>query len=247
MAEMVTSTKGTTVVVRPDREATEVRGRLKVGGGSRRPGGGGGNGPDNGGGFRGDDDARREELMRDRYRIGMWVALASIVMMFTALTSAYIVRAGMSNDWRPIAIPAFVWISTLLIVASSFVIEAARRAARRGAERNLRSLLLVALLLGLGFVGSQLLAWRQLVAQGIYVATNPHSSFFYVLTGLHGLHVLGGILGLSYLLLRLARTTRAKNDEAGAKYQTLTDVVALYWHFMDGLWVFLFLLLFLWR
>lgn len=245
MAEMVTSTKGTTVVVRPDGGVTDVAGRLRIGGGgSRWPNGG--NGPNNGGGGRSDDE-RRDALMRDRYRLGMWIALASIVMMFTALTSAYIVRAGMSNDWRPIAMPTFIWISTLLIAVSSFVIEAARRAARRGAARSLRSLLFVTLLLGLGFVGSQLLAWQQLVAQGIYVATNPHSSFFYVLTGLHGLHVLGGILGLNYLLFRLTRT-RAKDDgEAVAKYQTLTDVVALYWHFMDGLWVFLFLLLFLWR
>lgn len=184
--------------------------------------------------------------MRDRYRIGMWVALASIVMMFTALTSAYIVRAGISTDWRPIAAPPFIWVSTALIVASSLVIEAARRAARRGAADGLRALLFVALLLGLGFVGSQIQAWRQLVEQGIYVATNPHSSFFYVLTGLHGLHVLGGILGLNYLLFRL---TRANGDRAAAvaKYQTLTDTVALYWHFMDGLWIYLFLLLFLWR
>lgn len=245
---MVTSTKATSATTRAGTTARETAERLR-GGDPRFPQGGGSNGGGRSSGG-GDDHERREALMRDRYRLGMWVALASIVMMFTALTSAYIVRAGISNDWRPIAAPPFVWVSTVLIVASSFVVEAARRAARRGSARSLRNLLFITLLLGLGFVGGQLLAWRQLVAQGIYVATNPHSSFFYVLTGLHGLHVLGGILGLNYLLFRLTRGARSSSGSdraADGKYQMLTDTVALYWHFMDGLWIFLFLLLFLWR
>jgi cytochrome c oxidase subunit 3 len=246
MAGMVTNTSAATgtQTVEGTKSIAE---RLRGGGGSGSKPGGGNGGGSNGRSWR-DDDARREALMRDRYRIGMWVAIASIVMMFTALTSAYIVRAGISTDWRPIAAPPFVWVSTVLILASSFVIEAARRAARRGAAERLRALLFVALLLGLGFVGSQIQAWRQLVEQGIYVSTNPHSSFFYVLTGLHGVHVLGGILGLNYLLFRLTRANGDRRRAAAvAKYQTLTDTVALYWHFMDGLWIYLFLLLFLWR
>jgi cytochrome c oxidase subunit 3 len=109
------------------------------------------------------------------------------------------------------------------------------------------------LLLGFGFLASQLLAWRELVGQGIYLATNPHSSFFYLLTGLHGLHLLGGILGLSYLALRARRESGAAFDVAGAagnrarKRRASVDAIGLYWHFMDGLWVYLFALLFLWR
>jgi cytochrome c oxidase subunit 3 len=165
------------------------------------------------------------------------VGLGSVLMMFTALTSAYIVRAGISNDWRPIAMPPLVFVSTGLILLSSFVIEAARRSLRNGDVMKSRNLLFITLLLGLGFVGTQLLTWQQLVAQGIYVSSNPHSSFFYVLTGLHGLHLLGGILALNYLLLR--SWNRTKDDlVAEGKRQTLTDVVTLYWHFMDGLWVF---------
>ena len=86
---------------------------------------------------------------------------------------------------------------------------------------------------------------RQLVAQGIYISSNPHSSFFYVLTGAHGLHLLGGILGLDFLLLRSRR--RRNEEHAGARRLAIADAVALYWHFMDGLWIYLFLLLFLWR
>ena len=104
---------------------------------------------------------------------------------------------------------------------------------------------MLTVLLGLGFLASQLFAWRELVAQGLYMASNPHSSFFYVLTGAHGLHLLGGILGLDYLLLRSRR--KAAEEQAEEKRQAMADSVALYWHFMDGLWIYLFLLLFLWR
>ncbi|HYE66504.1 MAG TPA: cytochrome c oxidase subunit 3, partial [Pyrinomonadaceae bacterium] len=92
---------------------------------------------------------------------------------------------------------------------------------------------------------TQLLAWQELISQGIYLASNPHSSFFYLLTGAHGVHLLGGVLALDYLLLRTRHRRSEKNAEL--KRQTTAGVVSLYWHFMDGLWIYLFLLLFLWR
>ena len=91
-----------------------------------------------------------------------------------------------------------------------------------------------------------MLAWRQLVARGVYLASNPHSSCFYVLTGLHAVHVLGGVLALLALSL-YARRGEGGDEEYAAKRATLTDAVGLYWHFMDGLWLVLFLLLFFWR
>lgn len=181
----------------------------------------------------------------NKYLIGMWVALAGVTMLFTALTSAYIVRANSSNDWRPIEMPRVLWLSTTLIIASSITFEIARYALKRGQRSLYNRWLLLTVMLGLAFLASQLLAWRQLVAQGIYVASNPHSSFFYVLTGAHGLHLLGGILGLDYLLLRSWR--KSFEDQAEEKRQARLNSVALYWHFMDGLWIYLFLLLFLWR
>jgi len=190
-------------------------------------------------------DGSSARFSPSKYRIGMWVALAGISMMFTALTSAYIVRANLANDWRPIAMPRLLWLSTALIVASSFTFEIARRALRSGKSVVYSRWLLVTVTLGLAFLASQLLAWRQLVAQGIYISSNPHSSFFYVLTGAHGLHLLGGILGLDFLLLRSRR--RRDEEHAGARRLAIADAVALYWHFMDGLWIYLFLLLFLWR
>lgn len=213
--------------------------------GSRGPNGLRGPNGRGGGGGGGRDDNWRREPTPDRYRLGMWVALASILMMFTALTSAYIVRMGGANEARTFDVPPFLWASTVLILASSFSIERARKSLRRGDVQASRRMLFVTLLLGLGFVAGQLLAWRQLVGAGFYLKSNPHSSFFYVLTGMHGLHVLGGILGLNYLLLRTSNP--ASERDVKARRLRAVDAVTLYWHFMDGLWIYLFLLLFLWR
>ena len=220
-----------------ERTAAKEKGR-GLGGPPRPNGNGARRGPNGKGG-----DPLRRDGEPHRYRIGMWMALAAIMMMFAALTSAYVMRAG-TRGWQEIALPRLLWVSTALIIASSITFELARRALRRSAEQLYKLWLAVSLLLGLGFLVSQLLAWRQLVAQGVYLASNPHSSFFYLLTGLHGLHLVGGILGLSYLLWRAAR---GHGGQAHAKRRAITEAVGTYWHFMDGLWVYLFALLFLWR
>jgi cytochrome c oxidase subunit 3 len=222
------------------------RGRRGGRGNGRGPGSGGGpNGPGGGGGG---EEPRR--FSPDRYRIGVLVGLASILMMFTALASAYVVRSGMptSTDWRGGEMPSFVYLSTGLILLSSLTFTRAKAALRHKEPAGYRMWLGVTLLLGFGFLASQILAWRELVGRGLYLASNPHSSFFYVLTGLHALHLLGGIAALA-LLYAYARRAGAEEEggEAEVKRRALTDVVGIYWHFMDGLWVFLFLLLLLWR
>jgi cytochrome c oxidase subunit 3 len=180
-----------------------------------------------------------------RYRVGVWVLIAGVAMFFTALTSAYIVRAASATDWRPIALPRILWLSTILILVSSGTLEAARRSLKQLLDRRYVSWLVVTGFLGVGFLLSQWLAWTQLVRQGIFIKSSPHSSFFYLLTASHGLHLLGGLLGLLYLLVR---TRQEPADEvAKAKRQGRADAVSIYWHFMDGLWIYLFLLLFLWR
>lgn len=175
----------------------------------------------------------------NRYRIGTWVGMASILMMFTALSSAYIVRAASSSDWQPLAMPRILLLSTGLILVSSVTIETARRKLKSAATGAYKSWLLLTMLLGLGFVASQLLAWRQLVRQGVYVASNPHSSFFYLLTAAHGVHLLGGLTALLYLAVR-ARL--GKQDVP--RMQAGADAVTVYWHFMDFLWLYVFVLLF---
>jgi cytochrome c oxidase subunit 3 len=180
-----------------------------------------------------------------RYRIGVWVAMASILMMFTALTSAYVVRTASSDDWQPLKMPRILLLSSALIIISSGTLETARRKLKAAATGAYRRWLLLTVALGLGFVASQLLAWRQLVRQGVYVSSNPHSSFFYLLTATHGVHLLGGLVALVYLSLR-SRSAQT-NELAVVKRQGAADAVTLYWHFMDVLWLYLFVLLFFWR
>ena len=191
-------------------------------------------------------DAFREPDSRgNRYRIGMWVALASIAMMFKSLSSAYIGRSGTANDWVPLAMPRILLLSTALILVSSVTLEFARRKLKRSLHAEYAKFLLLTALLGVGFLVSQVIAWRQLAAQGIFVSSHPHSSFFYLLTGAHAVHLVGGLLALTYLWLRSRRTSI--EPAVAGKRQATADAVTIYWHFMDVLWIYLFLLLFLWR
>ena len=176
-----------------------------------------------------------------RYRLGTWVALASILMLFTALSSAYIVRAASSSDWQPLAMPRILLLSSLLLLVSSGTLETARRKLRQAATSAYKSWLFLTVLLGVGFLASQLFAWRQLAKQGVYIASNPHSSFFYLFTAVHGVHLFGGLAALAYLSLR---SRVPQETSALTKAQAKADAVTLYWHFMDFLWIYLFVLLF---
>ena len=184
-----------------------------------------------------------KHFSKDTYRITTWILLAAIVMMFVALTSAYIFLSG-DQQWQPVRMPRTFIVSTGLILISSATMEAARRYLHREDGRRYARWLWVTLLLGFAFVSSQLMGWKQLVADGVYVSGNPHSSFFYLFTGTHGLHLLGGMTALIYLALRARRVLVGVNSE---KRLAATDSISLYWHFMDGLWVALFLLLLLWN
>jgi len=181
----------------------------------------------------------------NRYRIGMLVTLASIAMLFTSLSSAYIVRAGPMTDWFPIPVPRVLFGSTALLLLASVSIEIARRKLKLNLFASYSRYLSLTLVLGLGFLVSQLVAWRQLRHLGIYISSHPHSSFFYLLTGVHGLHVAGGLLGLGLLWLYSRRQSEA--PAFAGKRQGMADAVSIYWHFMFALWIYLFLLLFLWR
>jgi cytochrome c oxidase subunit 3 len=242
----------TTVTTKNSGSVSTTTKKLNLDGTGRRGAGGNGSrgGPQPPNGDDGDNARAARDATPQQYRIGMWLALAAILMMFAALTSAYVFRSTRAQqEWQTFAVPQMLWASTLLILASSATFELARRAVHRGQDEVYRNWLLVSLLLGFGFLVSQLLAWRELVGQGIYLATNPHSSFFYLLTGLHALHLLGGILGLSYLAIRARRETvnASRAASAAAKRRAGVESIGLYWHFMDGLWVYLFALLFLWR
>jgi cytochrome c oxidase subunit 3 len=170
----------------------------------------------------------------------IWVVLFAITMMFAAFTSALFVRKGSSLDWRSFRLPSILYFNTLVLFASSFTLEVSRRRVATfmgGLKTQVESparWLYITLFLGLLFVAGQYLAWSQLRAEGLYLATNPSSSFFYVLTVTHALHVLGGLGGLLYVIRKLSKSTLRRNQ---------LDATARYWHFMDILWVYLLLLL----
>jgi cytochrome c oxidase subunit 3 len=171
---------------------------------------------------------------------GIWVVLASITMSFAAFTSALIVRQGSALDWRHLTLPPILYLNTLVLFASSFALEVARRRVgdfMGGPKNQVTSptrWMYIALFLGSLFVGGQYVAWLQLRSQGLYLATNPNSSFFYVLTAVHAVHVLGGLAGLVRVVYRLNKSILRKST---------LDATAYYWHFMDALWVYLLLLL----
>ena len=167
-------------------------------------------------------------------QIGMYMALAAVTMLFATFTSALVVRKGLSSDWRPIGLPRVLWLDTAVLLASSATLELSRRPLHSGKSRRLPGWWYATVALGAAFLAGQLAAWRELAARGVYLASNPSSSFFYLLTGAHGLHLAGGICALCYVVVRARR---------GVLSTTLVDVTAIYWHSMDALWIYLFLLL----
>jgi cytochrome c oxidase subunit 3 len=162
------------------------------------------------------------------YRVGIFIACVSIFAFFAALVIAYVWRSRTPPYWDPIVLPPVLWLSTTFIAASSVSLESARRVFRRGLWRTASRLLLAAAVFGVAFLAAQLTAWRDLVNQGAYLMENPHSSFFYLFTGLHAAHLLGGLVALFILLV-------GRN-----KRRELIDVIAYYWHFLGVLWLVLF-------
>jgi len=163
-------------------------------------------------------------------------------MTFVALASAYVFLSG-SDQWRPVNVPKVFLVSTSVIVVSSLTMERSRRLVTVDAQRYGHWLLLT-LVLGIAFVVTQVIGWSHLAAQGVYLSSNPHSSFFYLFTGAHGLHLAGGMVALTYLVVRSRFLLLGVESE---KRVAATDAVSIYWHFMDGLWIYLFVLLFFWR
>lgn len=226
----------TTLTPPPPTDVEAQRERPSTGGGGfddhgedRNSGGGGGDGW---------DPAAQAVY---RYKLGTWVGMGGIVMIFAAFTSAMVVRSGLGGDWNAVELPGVLWLSTGLLLASSFTIETAKKQMRAGLTQGLRTWLGVTLGLGAVFMVSQFVGWAELSARGIYMASNPSSSFFYLLTAAHAVHIAGGLLVLSYALFRVWQPAVWLTREAAVEATTI------YWHFMDLLWAYLFVLLMVWR
>jgi len=194
-----------------------------------------------GNGWHGGDHSK-PKFSPSSYRITMWVILAAVMMMFAALSGVYIFS---SQEQRPpVAMPRMFFVSTVLILVSSGTYKRAKRSLQQDRLRAHKRWLLATLALGLGFVTSQLIGWRELANAGVYFAGHPRSTFFYFATALHGAHLLGGIGLVLYILLRSLRPVWPLQVE---KNLTWTGIVGLYWHTMDGIWLWLFGLLLIFR
>jgi len=192
--------------------------------------GDGGGDPDRGG------DGASRSAFADTARVGLWAFMGTVSMLFIGFTSAFLLRRA-SPDWQPLQAPSLLYASSAALVLSSLTLAIARRRLLGwdlvGSERWT----LATGLLGAGFVAAQLGAWRQLARQGVFLATNPSSSFFYVLTGLHIIHLLGGLAWFSVVALRLRRMAFAPGEDG-------LGLFATYWHFLGGLWLYLLVLMF---
>lgn len=179
------------------------------------------------------------ELRDQVLRLGMWMFLGTVTMLFAAFSSAYIVR-GAGTDWRAVTLPSILWLNTVVILVSSGALELGRRQARGRRWAQARSWVLIALLLGVVFLIGQLAGWRALASAGVLLPTTPYSSFFYLLTGLHGIHLTAGLV-----LLGVA-AWQARQVKAGPRERRALRVVELgsiLWHFLAGLWIYLLVLL----
>jgi len=223
----------------------------------RRPTGGGGEG-DNWGDHPEGHHGPRELLIR--YRLGVIFALAGDLMFFVALVSAFFVRQSTGhfdvhdnfiNDWRPLAVPTILWLNTAVLLLSGVTMELARRhlfrevdvmdewlGLGRPAVKRAAPWLAATLVLGLAFLAGQWIAWEQLVHEGYrFMSNDPSSHFFYLITGIHGLHLIFGIFALIGALIGLFTLKKVEYR------QVAVDCTAWYWHTMSLFWVFLFVLL----
>jgi cytochrome c oxidase subunit 3 len=201
------------------------------------PGGGGPGdfGPDDpgrgDGGGGGDEDRRRVTL----HQLGLLLAIISITSLFLSVVMIYYTRSRIPSYWEPIKPPPALWLSTGILLLSSVMIEWARRALADHRWFVYRRRLLLTSFLGFSFLAAQLIALTELVRHGFLLRSNPHASVFYVFTGLHGLHLVGGMIALNYLLLRRGRNWLSHRNRS--------SLIAIYWHFMGVVWVALFAVL----
>ena len=171
-------------------------------------------------------------------QIGLWILLTAIIMLFAGLTSAYIVLRGVPT-WQNIELPWLLWPNTAVLLLSSIALEISRRAVRRNDIQSMKRWLALAGVLGVTFLVGQVAAWRQLVNAGVYLPSTLQSGFFYILSGLHALHLFGGVVALGVVLAKGIR-----HRLTAFNYEPL-KLCGLYWHVMDALWIYLFLLLLL--
>jgi cytochrome c oxidase subunit 3 len=191
------------------------------------------------------DPVARERDLNSLYVLTVVVVLAIVTMTFGALILAFLLRSEVSLYWYHVSLPGILWFSTAVLLASSVTCEIGRHRLRQKDERAFYRLTAVTTGLAVLFLASQTTAWVEMVRRGILMDRNPHPGFVFLFSGLHAAHILLGIAGFVWLLVR------TREPATGPKYQMKTRVVAnavaIFWHYLDFLWVVLFTLLLTWR
>ncbi|MGH9575705.1 MAG: cytochrome c oxidase subunit 3, partial [Candidatus Acidiferrales bacterium] len=173
------------------------------------------------------------------YRVVTSWVMVSVAMLFSTLTFLVKQRWATSDDWVSVALPNVLYANTAILLLSSLSLEFGRRALLRNGSGRCARWLWLTLVLGLVFLAGQLVAWQELLSRGLYLASNPGSFFIYLVSGVHGFHLLGGIGVLTFIAIFFNKW----RDKP--KQETAVSVIALYWHFMDALWIYLLVLLFI--
>jgi len=201
-------------------------------------------GDDDGGGDEGGGGEHAPEPRRPntkKYSTAVLLGMVSITMFFLVPTAAFVaLRVSNLHSWSGIRLPSVLWANTVVLLLSSATLEVARRRLRVNDTMGFRRMWTLTTVLGLLFVVGQVIAWRELAAQGIYATSRLASSFFYLFTALHAVHLVGGVCALLYVELH-------RFDAARVSRSLAAEIASYYWHFMDGLWVFLLALLYLGR
>ncbi|MEN3038062.1 MAG: cytochrome c oxidase subunit 3 [Candidatus Kryptonium sp.] len=166
-------------------------------------------------------------------KFGLWLFIAAIIMLFSAITSAYIVRHSAGN-WLKFELPVIFWFNTLILILSSVTIQVSYFKLKNGDIVGFKSFFLLSTLLGISFLIGQVIGWAQLTKMGIYVSTNPSSLFFYLLTGADAVHLAGGVIALIYVMIKSLLGYYNSYNKLGV------ELCVTYWHFLDILWIYLF-------
>jgi cytochrome c oxidase subunit 3 len=182
----------------------------------------------------------QQVLSVNKWKFIIWLFIITIVMLFASQTSAYLVRRAEGN-WAEFTIPTIFWISTLVLIVSSIFMHLSLLAARKNDTLKLKMYVAITSVFGIVFLAMQYMGWQDLQQQGIYLKGNPSGSFFYIFTGLHMAHL---ALGLGILFATFIMAFRAKIDSNNT---ILVEVCATAWHFLDILWIYLFVFLLYFR
>ncbi len=187
----------------------------------------------------------RERELNSLSTVTAIVVLGTVTMTFGAIIAVFIVRSEAPLFWGHLRIPRLLWATTAILIASSIVLEKARRKLMENDQHRFFELAAFATGLGILFLAGQVTAWFELLHSGIVLARNPHSWFVFLFSGLHGLHIVVGLIGLAYLLVR------THQPAGGPKYQMKTRALAkgvsIFWHYLDFLWIVMFVLLLTWK